>query len=95
MGDQKKIRGAEAKEEVARRVRERAEAALRDSDFSDVLKLMGAERDDGATSAAFKAVLADRMTDYAVRAMKEASRRGMKVGVASVIIAASDIPDDR
>jgi hypothetical protein len=56
---------------------------------------MGAERDDGATSAAFKAVLADRMTDYAVRAMKEASRRGMKVGVASVIIAASDIPDDR
>ena len=90
MGEEKRIKGLLARGEIARRVKERAMAALKDSNFSDVLKLVGAENDDGATSAALKAVVADRMTEYAVRAMGEAKKRGARVGVASVIIAATN-----
>lgn len=81
--------GGLAKEEVAKRVRQEAVTALKDSDFTDVLGALGMENDDGATSAALKAVLAERVTEYAVGAVREARKRGVRLGAATIIIAAS------
>lgn len=89
MGETKVLGEIAAGEGIAKRVKERAVVALKDSNFSDVLDAIGADCNDGATCAALKAVLAERMTEYAVRAMGEARRRGVRVGVATVIIAAS------
>lgn len=90
MGEPRIMREIAAREERARKVRKRAVAALKDSDLSDVLGLMGSGCDDRATSAALKAVLAERMTEYAMRAMEEAKKRKVKLGAATVIIAASE-----
>ena len=81
--------GGMAKEEIAKRVRQEAITALKDSDFGEVLEALGTENDDGATSAALKAVLVERITEYAVGALREAKKRGVKLGAAAIIIAAS------
>ncbi len=81
--------GGTSREEVARKVRQEAVTALKNSDFTDILGSLGVEKDDGATSAALKAVLAERITEYAVGAVREAKRRGVRLGAATIIIAAS------
>ena len=74
--------GGTSREEVARKVRQEAVTALKNSDFTDILGSLGVEKDDGATSAALKAVLAERITEYAVGAVREAKRRGVRLGAA-------------
>lgn len=78
------------REEIKRKVREEAITALKDSDLTEVLELLGIEGNYGATSAALKAVLADQITEYAMGAMREAKKRGVRVGAAAIIIAASE-----
>jgi hypothetical protein len=90
MGANKKLMEEIDKKDMAKKVREQAFTALKDSDLSEVLELLGADVNDGPTSAALKAVLAERMTDYAIGAMNEAKKRGVKVGAATIIIAASE-----
>ena len=84
-----KIVGGMARAEVARKVRQEAITALKDSDLSEVLETLGVEDNDGATGAALKAVLVERITEYAVGAMREAKKRGVRLGAATIIIAAS------
>lgn len=68
-------------------VRSKALEALRSSDLTPVFESAGIEGSETA-GAALKAILAERMAEYAIRAMKEAKSRKMKLGAAAVIIAA-------
>jgi hypothetical protein len=68
-------------------IRDKALEALKDSDLTEVFETAGIP-DSFEAGAALKAILADRMADYTIRAMKEAKRRNMKVGAAAIIIAA-------
>jgi len=72
-----------------RRIREKALEMLDRNDLNEILELAGTTERTGEASAALKAVLADRITEYTVRAMKEARRRGTKLGAAAIIIAAT------
>jgi hypothetical protein len=85
-----KILGGRDKEGIKQKVREEAITALKDSDLTEVLELLGIDGNYGATSAALKAVLADQITEYAMGAMREAKKRGVRVGAATIIIAASE-----
>ncbi|MCL5112749.1 MAG: hypothetical protein M1500_03515 [Candidatus Marsarchaeota archaeon] len=68
----------------------KATAALRDSDFSDVLESAMAAEIDSEATAALKSVLAQRATEYTLRASRIARRRGIKLSAATIIIAAED-----
>ncbi|MFI5412961.1 MAG: hypothetical protein ACHQX1_03650 [Candidatus Micrarchaeales archaeon] len=74
--------------ERSARVRRKAIEALKDSDLTEVFETAGIELSDESAGAALKAVLAERLAECTIRAMKEAKRRGMKLGAAAVIIAA-------
>ncbi len=69
-------------------LRARALAALKDSDLTEVFETVGTEEDFGEAGAALKTVIAEKMAEYAVRAMKIAKKKKMKLGAAAVIIAA-------
>lgn len=74
---------------IARRIRSKALEALEGSNMREVLELAGTIEKHEEASAALKAILAERIADYAIRAMREAKKRGTKVGAATIIIAAS------
>jgi hypothetical protein len=74
---------------VARQIRGKALEMLEKSDMSEIFELAGTAEKSGEASAALKAVLAERITEYTIKAMSEAKRRGTKVGAAAIIIAAS------
>ena len=69
------------------RIRQKAIECLQNSDLSVVFETAGMEVADESAGAAMKAVLAERLADCAVKAMKEAKRRNAKVGAATIIIA--------
>jgi len=73
---------------VSKMVKSMAIQALEESDFSDVLEVMGTDANDGAAGVAFKTMVAETVTDCAIRALKEAKKRKTKVGAAAIIIAA-------
>ena len=75
--------------QTAKRIKKQAFAALETSDLSDLFDLLGTEDKDKSASAALKAILAERMTEYTIRALKEAKRRRTKLGAATLIIAAA------
>lgn len=77
------------KQRVARRIRAKAVEVLDRSDWNEILELAGTTGGSGEASAALKAVLAERITEYTIKAMHEAKRRGTKLGAAAIIIAAS------
>ncbi len=77
------------KQRLARRVRAKAIEVLNGNDWSEVLGELGAIEGSGEASAALNAVLAERITEYTVKAMREAKKRGSKLGAAAIIIAAS------
>lgn len=77
------------KQRLARRVRAKAIEVLNGNDWSEVLGELGAIEGSGEASAALNAVLAERITEYTVKAMREAKKRGSKLGAATIIIAAS------
>jgi len=75
------------KHSISGKIRKEALDALEGSDMSKVLELVGTVESNEA-SAALKAVLAERITEYAVKALQEARKRNTKVGAAAIIIAA-------
>ena len=74
--------------ELARRMRERAAAALRESDLREVFSADGAYEVEESAGSALKALLAEKAAEYATRAISMAQKRKMKLGAAAVIIAA-------
>ena len=74
---------------AAKRVKAKALEVLDKSDWNEVLELAGSTDISGEASAALKAVLAERITEYTVRAMRESRKRGTRLGAAAIIIAAS------
>ncbi len=74
---------------AATRIRKKAFELLDRNDLNEILELAGTTERTGEASAALKAVLADKITEYTVRAMKEAKRRGTRLGAAAIIIAAT------
>ncbi|MDE1871231.1 MAG: hypothetical protein KGI06_03260 [Candidatus Micrarchaeota archaeon] len=77
------------RQRVARRIKSKAQEVLERSDWHEVLDLAGMAEGNGEATAALKAIMADRITEYTVKAMDEAKRRGTKLGAAAIIIAAS------
>ena len=70
------------------RVRSLAMKALEGSDFSKVFETVGMEDSYETAGAALKTVLAEKLAECTLRAMKEAKRRKMRIGAATVILAA-------
>lgn len=77
------------KRRVAKQIRSKALEALEESNLGEVLALAGTMENNEEASAALKTILAERITEYTIKAMGEAKRRGTKVGAAAIIIAAS------
>ena len=69
-------------------IRSRAAAALNGSDLRGVFGAPELAGDYEAAGAALRAVIAERMSEYAVGAMRLAKKRKMRMGAAAVIIAA-------
>jgi hypothetical protein len=61
---------------------------LKESDLSEIFEATEMEGNYAAAGAALKSIVAERMADYAIKAMKEAKRRRMPLGAAAIIIAA-------
>lgn len=70
------------------RVRSLAVKALASSDFSEVFESAGMEDSYETAGAALKTVLAEKLAECTLRAMKEAKKRKMRIGAATVILAA-------
>ena len=83
------LTGIAEKRRIARQIKASALEALAGSDLSTVMQLAGTTEQYQEASAALKAILAEKITDYTVRAMGEAKKRGTKMGAAAIIIAAS------
>jgi glycerate-2-kinase len=71
-------------------IRVRVAEAMRGSDLSAVFDLDGVDGNAEHAGAALKAVLAQKMTEYAIKAIEEARKRNMQLGAAAVIIAAKE-----
>ncbi len=74
--------------EVALRIKERAADALRDSKIEKIFGEAGMESFDETAGSALRALLAEKTAEYTMRAIKEARKRGMRLGAAALIIAA-------
>lgn len=70
------------------KVRQLAMKALQDSDFTKVFETVGMEDSYETAGAALKTVLAEKLAEYTLKAMKEAKRRKMRLGAATVLLAA-------
>ena len=77
------------RQRTARKIRAKAIEVLDKSDWNEILQMAGTVESSGEASAALKALIADRMTEYTIKAMGEAKRRGTRLGAAAIIIAAS------
>ncbi len=63
-----------------------AAKALEESNLAEIMELAGAVNGGTEASAALKAILAEKMAEYTVKAMKEAKKRGIGFGPAAVVI---------
>lgn len=79
----------EATNRVRQRIKTKAAVIMQGSDLSGMLELMGAAKDSAAAGAAMRAIMAQRMSECAIGAMKEARKHRMRVGAAAIIIAAN------
>jgi hypothetical protein len=71
--------------QVRKRMKSAAAEAMEGVNLSEILQLAGA---DDEADAALKSVIAERVAEYATRAMDEARKRKIKLGAAAIIIAA-------
>ena len=83
MAERGKQRWAETTEG---RMRLLAAKALEESNLAEIMELAGAAQGGTEASEALKAVLAEKMAEYTVRAMKEARRRRIGFGAAAMVI---------
>ena len=73
---------------IEREIRKRAIEALRQSDLDEIMELLGAAESRGdEASAALKAILAERIVEYTMKARDEAKKRKMPMGAAAILIA--------
>jgi hypothetical protein len=63
-----------------------AAKALDESNLAEIMELAGATRGGTEAGEALKAVLAEKMTEYTMRAMKEAKKRRIGFGAAAMVI---------
>jgi hypothetical protein len=63
-----------------------AAKALEESNLAEIMELAGATQGGTEASAALKAVLAEKMAEYTVRAMNEAKKRKIGFGAAAMVI---------
>jgi hypothetical protein len=70
------------------RIRQRALAALRGSNLSEVCSECGIEGNFDSAGAALKTVLAERSAEHIMRALEVAKRNKTKFGAAAIVIAA-------
>lgn len=63
-----------------------AEKALEESNLDEIMELAGAAGNGTEASAALKAILAERVAEYTVKAMKEAKSRKIGFGAAAMVI---------
>jgi hypothetical protein len=68
------------------RMRLMAAKALEESNLAEIMELAGAAQSGTEASEALKAILAERVAEYTVRAMKEAKRRKIGFGAAAMVI---------
>ncbi|MDE1865102.1 MAG: hypothetical protein KGH94_00470 [Candidatus Micrarchaeota archaeon] len=68
------------------RMRVLAAKALEESNLAGIMELAGAIDGGTEASAALKAILAERVGEYTVRAMKEAKKRRIAFGAAAMVI---------
>lgn len=73
---------------VRRRMREITAEAMDSDRLAELLQLAGADGSTHEANAALKAVIAERIVEYTTGAMKEANRRGIRLGAAAIVIAA-------
>lgn len=73
---------------IESRMRSKAAEALEMSDLTEVLELAGATPGNGEANAALKAIIAERIAHYAIRAMKIAKKKKIKLSAAAFVIAA-------
>jgi hypothetical protein len=76
---------------VRNRMKLAAAEAIANVNLSEILQLAGADLNIDEADAALKAVIAERIAEYASNAMKESRRRGIKLGAAAIVIASRKI----
>ncbi len=75
-------------DQVRRKMRSAAAEAMEDVNLSEILQIAGADGSADEAGAALKAVMAEKVVEYASDAMSEARKRKIKLGAAAIIIAA-------
>ncbi len=80
--------GAGKDRKASERIKGIAAEILKESDLSAIFEATEVEGNYAAAGAALKSIVAERMADYAIRAMREAKKRRMPLGAAAIIIAA-------
>ena len=63
-----------------------AAKALEESNLAEIMELAGATQGGTEASEALKAVLAEKMAEYTMKAMKEAKKRKIGFGAAAMVI---------
>lgn len=63
-----------------------AAKALEESNLKEIMELAGATQGGTEAGEALKAVLAERMAEYTMRAMSEAKKRKIGFGAAAMVI---------
>ena len=84
----KQLVGELERRATARDIKGKAMTLLDISDLTDFLSFLGTEDSDGSASTAFRTVIAEKVTEYAMKAMREAKKRRTRLGAAAIIIAA-------
>jgi hypothetical protein len=82
--------GKQKEADLSERIRSRASEAIEKSDLSEILELMGA-RGSKETDAALKIIMADKLSQYAIKSRRIAQKRGRKISPSAVILAAEEV----
>jgi hypothetical protein len=77
------------RQQVSGRIRSKALEILDKSDWNELLEMAGTAEKSGEAGAALKSLIAERITEYTIKAMGEAKKRNTRLGAAAIIIAAS------
>ncbi|MCL5430109.1 MAG: hypothetical protein M1504_01370 [Candidatus Marsarchaeota archaeon] len=70
------------------RIRAKATEALKSMDMSEIFEEAGVDGSSEVAGAAMKRVLAEKVADNMVRAMREAKKRKIRLDAAAILIAA-------
>ncbi len=71
-------------------IRNKAVRALQNSDLTEVFELAGMDVNPATAGSAMRAVLAEKLAECTIKAMRVAKKKGMKLDAAAIIIAAQE-----